>query len=66
MKILKAESPEALCESNGLTQNIRIDFVPGVKPGDYVIVHAGYAIQKMTENEAFENIRFLKEIEDAL
>ena len=66
MKIISVNEPEAVGEAGGLTQNIRIDFVNGVKPGDYVMVHAGFAIQKMNENEAEETIRILKEIEDAL
>lgn len=66
MKIIKAEPPHATGESGGLTQDIRIDFVNDVKPGEYVVVHAGFAIQKMSEKEALENIRFLKEIENEL
>lgn len=66
MKIISVDEHEAIGEAGGLTQNIRIDFVNGVQPGDYVMVHAGFAIQKMNETEAEENIRILKEIEDAL
>lgn len=66
MKIISVNAPDAVGEAGGLTQNVRVDFVNDVKPGEYVIVHAGFAIQKMSEAEALENIRFLKEIEDAL
>ena len=66
MKITKVTPPTATGESGGLTQDIRIDFVEGVKPGDYVIVHAGFAIQKMSEEQALENIQYLEDIKDAL
>lgn len=66
MKIKTVSPPTAVGESGGLTQDIRIDFVEDVTPGDYVIVHAGFAIQKMTEEQALENMRFLEEIKDAL
>ncbi|HIV16596.1 MAG TPA: HypC/HybG/HupF family hydrogenase formation chaperone [Candidatus Alectryocaccobium stercorigallinarum] len=66
MKIIKADPPHATGEAGGLTQDIRIDFVNDVKPGEYVVVHAGFAIQKMSDEEALENIRFLKEIENEL
>ena len=66
MKIIKAEPPHAVGEAKGLTQNIRIDFVDDISVGDYVLVHAGFAIQKMGEDEAMENIRFLEELADEL
>lgn len=66
MKVKKVKYPAACCEAAGVEQEIRVDFVENVHPGDYVMVHAGFAIQKMTEAEALENLELLKEIEDAL
>lgn len=66
MKIQTIDGTSAACESRGLIQDIRIDFVPDAKPGDYVMVHAGFAIQKMTEKEAQENLELLEEMKDAL
>ena len=54
------------CEAGGLTQKVRIDFVSDARPGDYLMVHAGFAIEKMTEKEALENLELLEEIRDAL
>ena len=36
-------------------------FVPDVKPGEFVLVHAGFAIQKYDEAEALETLRLLRE-----
>lgn len=66
MKINRIEGTSAECEAGGLTQNVRIDFIPDACPGDYVMVHAGFAIQKMSEKEALENIALLEELKDAL
>lgn len=66
MKINKINGSIAECESGGLTQNIRIDFVSDAVPGDYVMVHAGFAIERMSEKEALENIELLEEIKNAL
>lgn len=66
MKLKTVNRPDAVGEAGGITQNIRVDFVEDAAPGDYVVVHAGFAIQKMTEEEALENIQFLEEIKDAL
>lgn len=66
MKITKIDGLTATGEAGGILQDIRIDFLEDVKSGDYVMVHAGFAIQKMTEQEALENLELLEEIRDAL
>ena len=66
MKITKIDGLTATGEAGGLLQDIRIDFLEDVKSGDYVMDHAGFAIQKMTEQEALENLELLEEIRDAL
>lgn len=66
MKIDQIDGTLARCEAGGLSQNIRIDFITDPKPGDYVMVHAGFAIEKMSEKEALENIKLLEEIKNAL
>ena len=66
MKIKRIDGPAAVGEAGGVESPVRLDFLNHIEPGDYVMVHAGFAIQRMTEQEALENIRFLEEIKDAL
>ena len=66
MKIDKIDGQTASCEAGGLFQDIRIDFIRDAKPGDYVMVHAGFAIEKMSEKEALEHLELLEEIKNAL
>lgn len=66
MKIQKINGAVAQCGADGLTQNIRVDFITDPQPGDYVMVHAGFAIEKMSEKEALQNIALLEEIKNAL
>ena len=66
MKIKNIDGNSAECEAGGLTQKVRIDFVSDARPGDYLMVHAGFAIEKMTEKEALENLELLEEIKNAL
>ena len=61
MKISKIDGALAQCEAGGLTQDIRIDFITDAQPGDYVMVHAGFAIEKMSEKEALENMELLED-----
>ena len=66
MKINKIDGSLAQCAAGGLTQDIRNDFISYPQPGDYVMVHAGFAIEKMSEKEALENMKLLEEIKNAL
>ena len=66
MKLIKRDGSRAMGEAGGITREIRLDFLPEAEPGDYVMVHAGFAIQRMTDEEALENVKLLEEIRDAL
>lgn len=46
----------------GVKKEICIAWVPDVKVGDYVLVHVGFAINKINEEEAMETLRILKEM----
>ena len=41
-------------------------FTPDVRPGDYVLVHAGFAIQEYDEADALETLRLLQEAYEAV
>ncbi|MEM1575197.1 MAG: HypC/HybG/HupF family hydrogenase formation chaperone [Nitrososphaerota archaeon] len=62
VKIIDVKYPEAIVEIGGLKKNIRIDLIENVKPGDYIILHAGFAIQKIDEKEALETLKILEEV----
>ena len=66
MKISKIDGALAQCEAGGLTHVFRFVFFTYAQPGDYVMVHAGFAIEKMSEKEALENMELLEEIKNAL
>jgi hydrogenase expression/formation protein HypC len=44
---------------------VGMDLVPEARPGDYVLVHAGFAIQRLDAEEAAETLRLLAELEAA-
>ncbi len=64
MKIIEInrEFGTAKAEISGFVQDIRIDLLEDVSVGDYVIVHAGFAIQKLSEKDAQETLRLIEEI----
>jgi len=46
----------------GVQREVNLSLLEDVSPGEYVLVHAGYAIQKVDEKEALETLRILQEI----
>jgi len=52
----------AIVDFMGAEKKVAIDLVSDVAVGEYVIVHAGFAINKIDQKEALENIGYLKEI----
>ena len=48
----------------GVTKNICIDWLPEVKVDEYVLVHAGFAINKIDEQEAEDTLRALREMSE--
>ena len=65
LKILSIEGKTAVGAA-GLRQAVRVDFIPDLQCGEYVMVHAGFAIQKLTEEQARENLECIREAVDAL
>ena len=52
MKLVKMSGAEGLVESSGLKRSVNISLMKGLKKGDYVLVHAGFAIEKIKPKEA--------------
>jgi hydrogenase expression/formation protein HypC len=50
----------------GIVKRICLDWVPEIKLGEYVIVHVGFAISKVNEEEALETIKMFMEMAEGL
>lgn len=62
MRVENIEGSEAIVELGGVKKQINLGLLDDVRVGEYVIVHAGFAIQKVDEKEAKETIEVLKEM----
>ena len=61
-KILEINENSALVDFDGIKQNVIIALIQNPEVGKYVIIHAGYAIEMINEQEAMEAIEQWKEI----
>ena len=62
MKVESISSGMAVVEACGARQSASVMFVPEAKAGDYVLVHAGFAIRLIDEEDAKETAKLLNEI----
>ncbi len=54
MQVVEVNGFVARCTAKGVEREVNLFMMQGdpVVPGEYVMVHVGYALQKMTEQEA--------------
>jgi len=62
MKLASREGELGVVEAGGVKTKISLALVPEARVGDYVIVHAGFAIQTVDEEAAAETLALLREI----
>ncbi len=60
-KIIKVENNMAVIDVDGVKREASLLLLEDAGIGDYVIVHAGFAIHKIDEAAAMETLKFLKE-----
>ncbi len=62
MRIIGVDGSLATIAAEGLEQRCSLALLPDADIGDYVLVHAGYAISRIDEDEARETYELLAEI----
>ena len=66
LKLIEINGVDAVGEAMGMRRKLRVDFIPEPKLGDYVIVHAGFAIERLPEEQALEDLETWEELDHAL
>ncbi|MBM4295957.1 MAG: HypC/HybG/HupF family hydrogenase formation chaperone [Deltaproteobacteria bacterium] len=64
MKIIQIDGVQAVAEVDGVSRQVRLDLLPGVGLGDYVLIHAGLAIAKVDAVYAEETLSLLRSLAD--
>ncbi|MBO3769877.1 MAG: HypC/HybG/HupF family hydrogenase formation chaperone [Thermoproteota archaeon] len=61
-RVEEVKGDEAIVSFGGARRSVRLDLVDNVSVGDYVIVHAGFAIQVLDQEAALEMLEMLREM----
>ena len=63
MRVLSIDGDPATIAVEGLEQRASLMLVPHAGVGDWVLVHAGYAINALPEDEAHETLELIAQLE---
>ncbi len=66
MKLVEISGDTAVAEIGGVRREVNVQLLEGAGIGDYVIVHAGFAIQKLDREDAEETLRLFREMADEI
>ena len=62
VRIVSVSGDLAEVDAGGVRRTVSISLTPEAKAGQYVIVHTGYAINVIDEDEAWETLKLLQEM----
>jgi len=62
-KILAIEGDTASASVGGTIVQTSLQLLDDIRVGDYVLIHTGFALQKLSEEDALETIKIIEEIE---
>ena len=66
LQLIEINGKSAVGEAMGIRREIRVDFIEEPKLGDYVIVHAGFAIERLPEQQALDDLEAWGDVYHAL
>lgn len=62
MKVVRVDGDDGIVSSGALRKKANFSLMKDLKPGDYILMHAGFAIEKIKGREARKTLRVLKEL----
>jgi hydrogenase expression/formation protein HypC len=62
MRLVEMDGWKGTAELDGVRRDVSLALFPEVQVGDYLLVHAGYAIGKLDEEEARITLQLLREV----
>ena len=66
MKLIECSEFGGVAEIDGVQRQVSVIYVPEAEVGDWVLVHAGFAISQVDADEAAKTLDLLREYADAM
>jgi hydrogenase expression/formation protein HypC len=64
MQVVSLDGDMAVCELDNIRRKVSMAMIDNPQIGDYVLIHAGFAIEKLNEKEAEENLVIFRDMLD--
>jgi hydrogenase expression/formation protein HypC len=64
-QVVEIDGDKGIVNLGGVNKEINFSFTPEVKEGDWVLMHTGFALNVMSEEDAQETLKLFKELEDS-
>lgn len=61
-QVIGVNGDTALVEFGGIKREVNITLIDSPKKGDFVMIHVGYAIHRISQEEAQETLRIWEEL----
>lgn len=61
-KVIQMKGDVAIVDATGAKRSVSVELLDDLKPGDYVMVHAGAAIAKITDDDENESKNLMEEL----
>lgn len=61
-RVVEIHGDAAIVDMEGVRREVSVLLVPDIKTGDYAIIHAGFAIGRLDEHEALENLKLIRKL----
>ncbi len=65
MRLIAIDGAAGTVEQGGVTRTVGLDFIEQPAVGEYLIIHAGFAISRVDEAEAQETLELFRQIDEA-
>jgi hydrogenase expression/formation protein HypC len=62
MRVMSIDGETAICEIDGVRREASLMMVDGVRVGDFVLIHAGFAIEKLDEEDAQQTLELFRQL----
>ena len=61
-KLIEIDGINGKVETGGVKSEVRLDLMEGLEIGDYLIIHAGFALEKLDREEADKRLQLFEEL----
>ena len=60
MKLVKIDGENGIVDSGGLRKNVNLSLMKNAEIGDYLLIHAGFAIERVKPEEARKTLKAVR------